>query len=383
MSRWMILLAFLWGVHGSLCGQGVANQEFDAKTRRGIDLVYNLEFEKAEQEFGELIRLRPRDPAGHFFHAMVQWWRIIINVDSEEYDDRFMDSLDVVIDLCDELLEQNENDVYALFFKGGSIGFQGRLKFHRNDYLGAANAGRKALPIVQDASMLDPENYDVLLGSGIYNYYAEVVPNQYPFLKPLLLFLPAGDKKKGIEQLTAAAEKGKYASVETSYFLMQIYYVYEKDYTKALALAERLHQRYPGNILFHKYLGKVYVSLSNWSMVQKTFGEIAVRVYKGQRGYNSAAEREAVYYLGLCDMNIREYDSALRHFFRCDELSRQLDIKEPSGFMVMTNLKIGMIYDVLSKRELAVRQYQKVLDMKEYLNSYRQAEEFMKKPFMQ
>ncbi|MBM2845908.1 MAG: hypothetical protein HW407_1220 [Bacteroidetes bacterium] len=359
MSRWMILLAFLWGVHGSLCGQGVANQEFDAKTRRGIDLVYNLEFEKAEQEFGELIRLRPRDPAGHFFHAMVQWWRIIINVDSEEYDDRFMDSLEVVIDLCDELLEQNENDVHALFFKGGSIGFQGRLKFHRNDYLGAANAGRKALPIVQDASTLDPENYDVLLGSGIYNYYAEVVPNQYPFLKPLLLFLPA--EKKGIEQLTAAAEKGKYASVETSYFLMQIYYAYEKDYAKALALAERLHQRYPGNILFHKYLGRVYVSLSNWSMVQKTFGEIAARVFKGQRGYNPAAEREAVYYLGLCDMNI----------------------KEPSGFMVMTNLKIGMIYDVLSKRELAVRQYQKVLDMKEYLNSYRQAEEFMKKPFMQ
>jgi len=382
MRRWMVLFGVFWSAHGFLCGQGFTDQEIDAKTRRGIDYVYNLEFEKAEQEFVELIQLRPRDPAGHFFHAMVQWWRIIINVDNEEYDDRFMDSLEVVIDLCDELLEQNENDVHALFFKGGSIGFQGRLKFHRNDYLGAANAGRKALPIVQDASTLDPANYDILLGSGIYNYYADVIPNQYPFLKPLLLFLPAGDKKKGIEQLTAAAEKGKYASIETSYFLMQIYYVYEKDYTKALALAERLHQRYSGNFLFHKYLGRVYVSLSNWSMVQQTFGEIAARVYKGRRGYNSVAEREATYYLGLCDMNIREYDSALRHFFRCDELSRQLDIKEPSGFMVMTNLKLGMIYDVLSKRELAVRQYQKVLDMKEYLNSYRQAEEFMKKPFM-
>jgi tetratricopeptide (TPR) repeat protein len=180
-----------------------------------------------------------------------------------------------------------------------------------------------------------------------------------------------------------AAEKGKYASVETSYFLMQIYYTYEKDYPRALALAERLHDRYPKNVLFHKYLGRIYVSLSNWQMVQGTYREIVNRVYKGERGYNASAEREATYYLGLCDMNAREYDAALRHFYRCDELSRMIDTKEPSGFMVMANLKIGMIYDALAKRDLAVRQYRKVLDMKEYLNSYKQAEGFLKTPFLQ
>jgi hypothetical protein len=198
MSRWGILFIVVCILPGFLHGQEGTEQEIDARTRRGIDYVYNLEFEKAEQEFSALIRLRPRDPAGHFFHAMVQWWRIIIDVDNEEYDDRFMDSLDVVIDLCDGLLEENEDNVHALFFKGGSIGFQGRLKFHRDDYFGAANAGRKALPIVGNASTLDPRNYDILLGSGIYNYYAEVIPNQYPFVKPLLFSSRQGTRKKGL-----------------------------------------------------------------------------------------------------------------------------------------------------------------------------------------
>ena len=81
---------------------------------------------------------------------------------------------------------------------------------------------------------MDPHNSDILLGTGIYNYYAEVIPNEYPFVKPLLLFIPSGDKKKGIEQLRLAAARARYASIETSYFLMQICYSYERDYPKAL-----------------------------------------------------------------------------------------------------------------------------------------------------
>jgi tetratricopeptide (TPR) repeat protein len=361
-------------------GQMVDDQQFDAITKRGIDHVYNLEFEKAENEFAQLVKVRPEHPAGHFFLAMVDWWRILIDLDNEQYDDRFLDSLDNVIDLCDRILDKNENDVMALFFKGGSIGFIGRLKFHRDDYFAAANAGRKALPIVQEASRLDPNNYDILLGSGMYNYYADVIPEQYPFVKPLLLFIPPGDKKKGLEQITQAAEKGKYAGIESTYFLMQLYYFQEKDYAKALTLAASLHSRFPDNAIFHRYLGRCYVSTNNWQSVQQVFTEISALAGKGRRGYSPAAEREAQYYLGLAHMNAARFDSSLAHFYRSDELSRTLDTKEVSGFMVMTNLKMGMIYDMLSKRDLAVSQYKKVLGMRDYQDSHKQAEQLLKIP---
>jgi len=354
---------------------------YDAAVQRGIDCVYNLEFEKAEQEFTTLMTLRPHHPAGRFFRAMVIWWKIMIDVENRRYDDQFFAALDGVVEMCDSLLEIKGDDLDAIFFKGGAIGFEGRLRFHRDDWLGAANAGRKALPLVQRASELDPENYDIYLGTGIYNYYAEVIPNEYPVVKPLMLFVPPGDKKKGLEQLTAAAEKGRYAAVETMYFLTQIYYNYEKDHPRALQLSLTLHNRFPDNMVFHKYVGRCHVAMSNWERADAVFREILERADAGQRGYTPVIEREALYYLGMSAMNTRRFDEALQHFYRCDALSRRLDVREPSGFMVMVNLKIGMTYDLLGKRDLAVLQYEKVRSMKEFKDSRTQAERYLNTPY--
>jgi tetratricopeptide (TPR) repeat protein len=368
-------------------GQTLAGQEeaaeFDSIARRGIERVYNLEFESADQDFSALVRMKPGHPAGRFFLAMVTWWRIMIDLDNRHYDEQFLDDLDGVVDMCDSLLKINRDDVTAMFFKCGAIGFQGRLKFHRDDYLGAANAGRKALSLVQAAASLDPQNYDILLGSGMYDYYADVIPNEYPFLKPLLLFVPAGDKKRGIEELTAAVQKGKFALIESEYLLMQIYYLYERDYGKALTLAQDLHGRFPRNMLFHRYLGRCHVSMSNWPVAGQIFAEILARVQSSMRGYGADTEREAQYYLGFLAMMDKHYEEALKHLYRCDELCRELDHDGASGFMSMANLKIGMIYDLQAKRELAIDQYKKVLDMKAYKDSQNQAANYLRSPYSQ
>lgn len=354
---------------------------FDSVARRGIERVYNLEFERADEDFRALVRMRPAHPAGHFFLAMVDWWRILVNLEDERYDERFLSALDRVVEMCDSMLDLREDDITAIFFKGGAIGFQGRLLFHRNEYLEAANAGRKALPLVQEASALDPNNHDILLGSGIYNYYAEVVPEQYPFVKPLLLFIPPGDREKGLAQLKLASEKAKYAAVEATYFLLQAYYFHERNYVKALAIARDLHGRFPNNMMFHRYVGRAMVSMGNWEQATATFEEIRSRAEQGQRGYGPAIEREAVYYIATNHHLAHRYDEALSCFYRCDELSRNLDRKEASGYMAMANLKIGMIYDIQGKRSLAVGQYRKVKDMKEFRDSHELAERYLEAPY--
>jgi tetratricopeptide (TPR) repeat protein len=381
VKRLLLLFLFAGGVGHAVRGQTPADQEFDVTAQQGIAFVYNLEFERADSQFTTLVRLNPRHPAGYFMLAMVNWWRILIDMDNEGYDQQFYADLDHVVDMCDSMLDVNENDIGAIFFKGGAIGFKGRLKFHRDDYLAAANAGRKALPLVQTAMALDPNNYDILLGSGMYNYYAEVIPNEYHFLKPLLLFVPPGDKTKGIEQLTLASERAKYASIEAAYFLLQVYYFYEKDYGKALRIALSLVSRFPDNVVFQRYVGRCYVSMGNWDMARSAFAEISDRVRKGQRGYTMNADREADYYLGVYAMLQHDYDTALQYLYRCDEASRALDKKEPSGFMAMANLKIGMVYDLQKRRSLARMQYGKVLDMKNFGDSQRLAERYQKTPY--
>lgn len=353
----------------------------DSIITRGINHTYNLEFPVAEKEFSEVVRLRPKDPTGHFFKAMVVWWQILIDFNNESRDQQFYTELEKVIDLCDELLDKNPNDVKALFFKGGSIGFRGRLRANRGSYIAAAYDGVRAMPIVRKAFEIDPDNYDVLLGIGIYNYYAEVIPNRYPFVKPVMVLFPSGNRKLGLQQLKEAATKGKYAAFEAGYFLLQSYQIYEKDYTNSLPVAEDLHRRFPNNPIFHRYLGRAYISLGFWTQGLAIFKEIEKAVEAGKPGYDKLDLREALYYFGRMAFTEGKLRDALKYFYRVDEISRELDKEGASGFMSMSNLTIGMIYDLQGKRNLAVNQYNKVLGMKEWEQTHKEARRYLQSPF--
>jgi tetratricopeptide (TPR) repeat protein len=366
-----------------LSSQWVTSPDFDLLARRGINAVYNLEFEKAEIEFSSLAKNYPSHPAGKFFLGMIDWWKILMTIDDESRDDIFFKKMDDVIELCDSILDRNENDVAALFFKGGALGFQGRLRANRYSWIKAANDGRLALPIVQKAYKIAPDNYDILLGIGIYNYYASTIPEKYPIVKPVMVFFPTGDKQKGIEQLTKASEKAKFASLEAKYFLLQLSYNYERQFDKAYELSTSLFKEFPNNVVFHRYVGRSSFVLSKFGESAAVFSDISDRCDKKDRGYSNYAKREAIYYLGMISMNLSNYDQALKYFYQCDELSRVVDKEEGSPFMTMTNLRIGMIYDIQKKRNYAIMQYQKVQKMTKFENSYELAQQYLKNPYIQ
>lgn len=361
--------------------QWVGDSANEARIHHGISYVYNFQFDSARFEFQQVIHSRPDHPAGYFFLAMVDWWRIITDLDNTSRDDEFIARLDKVIEIADSILDKDENNITALFYKGGAIGFEGRLYGNREDWVKAANEGRLALPLVRKMAELAPKNADVLLGIGIYNYYAAIIPDQYPFVKPFMIFFPKGDRLKGLEQLKLASEKATYANIEATYFLLQALQNFEKQAAQAQPLALRLHALFPNNVIFHKYVGRCSAALGQWAEMSATYREILDRVRAKRLGYDASAEREADYYLGLEAMNEERFEEALRYFFRSDELSRTLDRGSFSGFMTLTNLKIGMIYDAEGKRDLAVKQYDKVLNMKDYQDAHRLAEEFLKIPY--
>lgn len=361
--------------------QWVSDPAIEQKIQRGIDAIYNLKYDKADTLFAEVIRWDPQHPIGYFFQAMTQWWKILSNFDDDSHDQKFYEMLDKVITLCENRLDKNPNDVTALFFKGGAVGFRGRLRANRSKWVGAANDGMVALPIVQKAYKLDPKNYDVLLGIGIYNYYADVIPDQYPFVKPFMLFFPSGDRKKGLQQLEEAAKNARYARVEANYFLMQNYFQYEKDFPKALVIATMLNKKYPDNPVFQRYLGRCHISLGQLGEGNDVFLEVAKRFKKRQTGYDNYDGREAYYYLGKYDFLTGNMDRSLKYFYSSDSLSRIVDKDGASGFMSLTNLMIGMIYDTQNHRAAAVEQYKKVLDLKEFENSRRDAEQYLHQPY--
>jgi len=158
-------------------------------------------------------------------------------------------------------------------------------------------------------------------------------------------------------------------------------YTHERQYDKALDIALKLIARYPKNVVFHRYVGRCYISLGKWENAHEVFREILSRCEGtggGMTGYTDSSKREALYYLGVYAMNTGKYEESLQQFIRCDEVSKALDKNGESGFMVMANLRIGFIYDIQLKRDLAVAQYNKVLAMKKFENSYDQAEQYIK-----
>lgn len=356
------------------------SSDFDSLVNSGIKQIYNIKFEDAEKTFRNLIADYPNHPAGRFFLAMIDWWKILLDIDNETYDDIFFQKLEDVIFQCDQILKNDPENVDALFFKGGAIGFRGRLRSVRDSWLKAADDGREALPIVERAAKLDPDNLDVQLGFGIYNYYAAVIPEEYPMIKPLMIFFPSGNKEEGIRQLRNTAFNGKYAKYEARYFLMTIYYRYESNPYLAEEFARMLVEDFPDNPSFQRWLGRIYVRQGKMQLADSLFKDVLRKANENFYGYNFPASlREANYYVGYNYKLNNEPDSARIYLQRCVEISEQIDKDEESGFLINSILYLAQISESKNLFEEAISYYERLLKMRDWGNSHSIAQYSLKR----
>lgn len=354
----------------------------DSLIRRGRDCIYAAQFDSARFIFAEVIRRYPNHPAGYFLDAMIEWWQMQVDRrNARSYESTFLRKIERVLTLCDSILDHNPYDIVGLFFKGGALGYRGRFYATIQSWLKAANDGRLALDILIKCNQLAPTNHDIMLGTGIYNYYAAALPEKYPVLKPIMLFLPSGDKQIGILQLESAAHHATYADIEAKVLLQQIYsQQFENKPHEYLRISRELYESYPTNPLFHRryatallQVGSYDSSITHWQQI--------LDAYRTKTPYYDAyAAREALYYIGWHHFNAGNYNDALQYFYKCDEACRLLD-EDPSGYMVKLNLYIGKIYDLQGKRDLAIMQYKKVLKWNDIQNSHAEAERYLASPY--
>ncbi len=379
----LIKFLFTFSLTIIICSNGVYSQpkpRFDSLITTGIRQIYNIKFDSAEATFKRMSELYSGHPAGHFFPAMIDWWRIMLDLQVEEYDEEFIEKLDGTIDFCDDILDDDPDNVDALFFKGGALGFRGRLYAVREDFFNAALDGKEALPLVYKAYELEPENKDVELGFGIYNYYAEVIPREYPFVKPFMIFFPGGDRIKGLKQLEDVAQNGRYAKIESRYFLMMLYYKYEENYGKALEYNRLLLGEFPDNPTFHRYEGRIYAKQGDWKTAADKFQNVFDKCVKGFPGYNKKTRREAAYYVGNWYKLDCQFDSAKKYLKISESLSKELDVEKQTGFLANSVLFLGMILDTEGYRKLAIEKYKEVLEIEDYHKSHDLAEKYLKTP---
>jgi tetratricopeptide (TPR) repeat protein len=358
----------------------IMRSDADSLVLLGTSYIYNIQFTEATDCFGKVINMYPNHPVGYFLDAMVEWWKIWLYSNTEEYDALFLKKIQKVLDVSEAILDTNAFDINALFFKGGALGYRGRYYAIRKVWLKAASDGNTAYEILKRCQSIAPGNHDIMLGTGIYNYFSVKLPEEYPILKTIATFLPKGDLRLGILQLQAASRWARYASVEAKVVLLQIYYQYENNIDKTFEVATELNTKYPRNPYFHRYMGRCYVSQGNMQKSEVLWRDVLKRYMDKWPGYDVYAARESLYYVAYSLSTRGAYDESLQYFYKCDEACRKLD-KEPSGFMVNLNLRIGNIYDIQGKRDYAKMQYNKVLGMKEWQNSHDKAKQYLQRPY--
>ncbi|MEM6782194.1 MAG: hypothetical protein AAF624_00475 [Bacteroidota bacterium] len=352
---------------------------FKAYAKRGLAELYDMRYDDAAATFGFLAERHPAHPVVPFLEGLVPWWRILADLGSTEYDDAFLDAMDRTIDRADRMLRRDRDHLDALFFKGAALGFRGRHHSNRKNYLRAARDGQRALRYVLRVNEQAPDNPDFLFGIGIYDYFAVAVPERHAVARPFAAMFPPGDKGRGLSNLHRTYRHGTYIQTEAAYFLLQIYYLYERDYIKTLQFTEFLREEHPNNAFFHALEGRVLARFGHWDQAYDVWVDALAKVRRGQTGYNDSVAEQAHYYLGQRAMRTRNYDRALDHFADLRRVAEQRD--GTSAFVVLGRLREGMAHDANGDRTRAETVYREVLSLREVGTSRDRARRYLERPY--
>lgn len=356
-------------------------QSNDELITKGIDHVYHIRFDSASNVFQQLVERDPKDPSGYFFLSMAEWWKIYMNKEDRSNDDNYLAKVDKCIKICEERIDENENDDWATFLMGGVIGYRGFMNVMRDNWLKAIDDGKQGLNLVQKSYEMNPGNKDAILGLGIYNYAVDYVVDRYPFLKAVLFFFPKGNKELGIQQLRDCAQNGKFSRTEANVVLAFIHLSYEKNYLEAEKYASSLSFLYPENPVFERFLGKCYVGQSRYNEAAMLYRNMISKADSSRTGYNNNyIRREAFYYLGMSYSRMQNLDEALKYYDEAINICRVTDKPlEESPYYVFSILGKGVIFEQKGNRDEALRHYDIVLSMRDVENSRETAQKFKDK----
>ncbi|MFK7952776.1 MAG: hypothetical protein AB8B73_07990, partial [Ekhidna sp.] len=190
----------------------LVNPFIQIESTEAVDAMYNFEFKKSLSHFNYLRKQYPWHPLPYLMKGLNYWWRIVPNYDNKEWDKEFLAYMDTTEMLARKMKKFNE--IESSFFIAAANAFAGRLYSERRDYRKAAFAGKKALNYLEECRGHETYSPELLFGDALFNYYAEWIREEYPLLKPIMVFFPKGKKEKGIEQLKEVARNAFYSRTE-------------------------------------------------------------------------------------------------------------------------------------------------------------------------
>ena len=359
---------------------------FEELRRSGLDALYNIDYDKAERDFKEIVKLIPNHPGGYQLLAARVWIKTLYEsrrlqgslYSSESFYTSGDDKVDPKIvtefrnltreakRLAEAKLKQEPRNIEALDFLANTEGLKAAFEEAvERRHFAALRDGNDAVDHHREVLKLDPEYIDAQITIGLYEYVVGSLP------LPIKIIAGAtgyrGSKKRGLAMLEQVAKQGRWAQDDAKTVLVLLYRR-EKRFEDVLKLTRELSAKYPRNYLLRIEVADALVSIAG--------------VKRRAKDLNGAAQAEkeafATFDEVLRDRNMRDtaaraldlihfkygevlmmagyHDRAAKEFIAATRVERG-----EAGLITMAHLYAARSYDVAGKRDEALAQYKEVL----------------------
>jgi tetratricopeptide (TPR) repeat protein len=382
------------------------NAKLDALRKSGVEALYNLDYEQAQKDFKEIVRLYPTHPAGPQLLAARVWIKTLYEsrrLQSSLYSsESFYSSGDDKVDpkiitefrnltreakrLADARLKQNPKDIEALYWLGAEEGLKASFEeaVERRHYA-ALRDGNDSVEHHREALTIDPNFIDVGITIGLYEYAVGSLPLPIKVVAGVTGF--RGSKKKGLAMIERVATEGNWARDDARTLLI-VLYTREKRFIEALGHARELSSKYPRNYLFRLEAADALVSQAE---VERKNKNVAAAVRAEREAFATFEDllhdktvRDTVtraldlvhFKYGEVLLTAGEGDRAAREFLAATKIAGA----EPT-LVTMAHLYAARAFDLAGKREDALSQYREVLARPDIYAAHEEAKKGLRQPF--
>ena len=379
---------------------------FEELRRSGLDALYNIDYDKANRDFKEIVQLHPNHPGGYQLLAARLWIKTLYEsrrlqvslYNSESFYSNGDDKVDPKIvtefrnltreakRLAEAKLKQEPKNIEALDFLANTEGLKASFEEAvERRHFAALRDGNDAVEHHREVLKLDPRYIDAQITIGLYEYVVGSLPLPVKIIAGATGY--RGSKKRGLAMLEQVAREGRWSQDDAKTVLVLLY-TREKRFADVLKLTRELSAKYPRNYLLRLETADALVSLAGVKRKEKDVAG-AVQAEKEafatfdellrDRNVRDTAARaldlihfkygEALLMAGFNDRAAKEFIAATR-----------VERAEP-GLITMAHLYAARAYDVAGKRDEAVAQYKEVLARPNVYDAHEEAKRGIRQAF--
>jgi tetratricopeptide (TPR) repeat protein len=350
----------------------ISSSDHDSPVEAAFDHFYNMEYDRAIQEFQKIVDKSPNDPSAvnHLLSTVLlrELYRMGAMNSGEYASDSFIgeahrsadpkvkEQIKRLVERAENLEEQelkaDPNDVAALYSRGVT-----RAQFALYTALVERawfSALRNAVGARRDHERvleLNPGYVDAKLVVGTHNYVMGSLPWSVKVAGALVGL--SGTKEKGMEYLREVADSRGENSVDGK-VVLSLFLRREHRYDQARELMHELAARYPRNYLFPLEEANLLRSGGHAPEAAAAYRKVWQNGREGK--YDGLHYEIAAWGLGELQRGQKDYSGAADAY----ELVSEAPNPDPETLQ-KANLAAGEMYDLLQKRDLAMKKYETVL----------------------